>query len=127
MVPEMTLARLDHINIAAPPAVLDECRRFYVDVLGLHDGPRPPFRSRGYWLYAGQEPVVHLTESSEAGSGGTGAFNHIAFACEGLEAMLERLRAHAIEFTIDRVPQTGATQLFLRDPAGVGVELNFGG
>lgn len=120
----MPIATLDHINIAAPWPTLERCRRFYVDVLGLDDGFRPPFRSRGFWLYVGERPLVHLVEGDRE-VGPTGAFNHFAFACSDLEATLARLRAHGVAFEETIVPATGATQLFLRDPAGVEIELNF--
>jgi catechol 2,3-dioxygenase-like lactoylglutathione lyase family enzyme len=125
----MNVLRLDHINIAGPAELIARCRAFYVDVLGLTDGHRPPFLSRGFWLYADDAPVVHLTEHlTERAAGATpheGPFSHFAFACEGLEEMTARVRAHAIEFTTDYVPATNQTQLFLHDPAGIPLELNF--
>lgn len=120
----MRVIALDHINIAGPPDLIARCRTFYVDVLGLVDGHRPPFRSRGFWLYAGERPIVHLTESDREG-GHTGSFNHFAFACEGLDQAIARLTSHAIAFERDDVPATNQTQLFLEDPAGISLELNF--
>ena len=55
--------RLDHFNIAAPWALLETVRNFYVDVLGFEEGPRPPFDRRGYWLYSDGKPLIHLIES----------------------------------------------------------------
>jgi len=49
---------LDHVNIRTRQ--LSVVRAFYTDVLGLKDGPRPPFGHPGAWLYAGDRPVVHL-------------------------------------------------------------------
>jgi glyoxylase I family protein len=115
---------LDHINIAGSAPLIERCRAFYVGVLGLRDGDRPPFRSRGYWLYAGERPVVHLLVRDVEPKSGA-ALDHFAFRCTGLEAMTTRLEQHAVTFTVDRVPATGRTQLFLTDPAGVGIELNF--
>ena len=122
----MTVLRIDHINIAGSPDLIARCRDFYVDVLGLSDGHRPPFRSRGFWLYAGGAPVVHLTERTADAAAHAGPFAHYAFACESLDAVTAKLKEHAIEFTIDHVPLTKQTQLFMRDPAGVPLELNFG-
>jgi catechol 2,3-dioxygenase-like lactoylglutathione lyase family enzyme len=120
----MNILGIDHINIAATEAVVERCRRFYVDVLGLTDGYRPPFTSRGFWLYAGDRPIVHLTERHSAGGGGS-AVNHYAFTCQGLEEVIERLNAHAIPFRRDDVPASNTVQLFVEDPAGVRIELNF--
>jgi len=38
---------------------------------------------------------------------------------------LERLRQHGVVHSIDSVPLVNQVQIFLRDPSGVGVELNF--
>lgn len=121
----MTVLRIDHINVSGAPDLIARCRAFYVDVLGLTEGHRPPFRSRGFWLYAGNAPVVHLTERTGGGAAHAGPFAHYAFACESLDEVTAKLKEHAIEFTVDHVPLTKQTQLFLHDPAGVPLELNF--
>lgn len=120
----MPVLGLDHVNIAGSPDLIQRCVAFYVDVLGLTDGHRPPFSSRGFWLYAGGHPVVHLRESDED-TPGTSALDHYAFRCDGLEETMTRLREHGIEFTLDPARDTKNAQLFLTDPAGVALELNF--
>ncbi|HWW61067.1 MAG TPA: VOC family protein [Thermoanaerobaculia bacterium] len=120
----MRVLAIDHINIAGPSDLIARCRTFYTEILGLIDGHRPPFRSRGFWLYAGDQPVVHLTENDRNGAQ-SGPFNHFAFACEGIDDAIARLEAHAIPFERDDVPATRQTQLFLKDPAGISLELNF--
>src|SRR5207253_850709 len=100
-------------------------RTFYVEVLGLQDGHRPPFRSRGFWLYAGERPVVHLTVKEHDAPGGRTALDHFAFTCDGLEDVMARLREHGIAFELDPARDTKAAQLFVTDPAGVSLELNF--
>ena len=115
---------LDHVNIAGPPELIERCRVFYTRVLGLEEGPRPPFRSRGFWLYASQHAIVHLVERAETREGES-ALDHFAFVCDGLEAMRATLDGQGIEYRLDYVPATQHTQIFLRDPAGVGIELNF--
>jgi catechol 2,3-dioxygenase-like lactoylglutathione lyase family enzyme len=123
----MKVLRLDHINIAGPFALLETCRAFYVDVLGLSEGPRPRFRRRGFWLYAGDTPVVHLSESTEDAGPPAGPLNHFAFQCEGLEETIARLEEKAVPYTIARVPNSEETQIFVADPAGISIELNFAG
>ena len=121
----MQVLALDHINIAGPRPLLERCRAFYVDVLGLTEGHRPPFRRHGFWLYAGERPIVHLTEGAETPAEPTGAFNHFALQCEGLEPAKARLEELGIPYEVANVPLTRSTQLFVTDPAGVGLELNF--
>lgn len=120
---------IDHVNLSAPAELLERVRRFYVDVIGLHEGPRPTFRSgsRGYWLYAGAEPVMHLTSrgQGEASAQATGWLDHIAFACADLPATRAKLDAAGVRYRIDVVDMPPQVQVFLTDPAGVGVELNF--
>ncbi|MBV9211220.1 MAG: diguanylate cyclase, partial [Acidobacteria bacterium] len=51
--------------------------------------------------------------------------DHIAFSCKGLAGIVERLTRLQIPYEVDEVSALRQVQLFLRDPAGVGVELNF--
>jgi len=122
----MSVSGIDHFNITTSEAIIERCRAFYVEVLGLREGPRPPFRSRGFWLYAGKNPIVHLTISdADRPAPSAAPLDHIALACSGLDEMLARLAQHAIAYEIDRVPDSNVAQIFLRDPAGVALELNF--
>lgn len=122
----MFVSGIDHINIAGSRELIARCRTFYVELLGLTDGSRPPFRSRGFWLYAGEHPIVHLSERDiHDVDAPANPFNHFALSCRGVEAAIERLQRHGIAFSIDRVPDSHRVQLFLHDPAGIGVELNF--
>jgi catechol 2,3-dioxygenase-like lactoylglutathione lyase family enzyme len=129
----METVGLNHFNITAPLELLEKVRDFYVDVLGLRVGERPPFRRRGYWLYAGREPIVHLTACDETDSRSNGEtparsfFDHVAFSCEGLSDMIERLKRLNIAHEVIEIATLGQLQIFLQDPAGVGVELNFSG
>ena len=117
-----------HFNLRAPRPVLEELREFYSQVVGLEVGERPPFRSFGYWLYAGGQDVLHLSEAGpdedRALRGGT-SFDHVAFRCSGRAEFERRLVQLGIRYELAEVPQTGAVQLFFHDPAGNGVELNF--
>jgi hypothetical protein len=55
----------------------------------------------------------------------TGRFDHIAFAATDLAGVRKRLASKKVKFREQVVPRTGAAQIFLYDPDGVGVELNF--
>ncbi len=124
----MGVQALNHYNLRASRALLDELRDWYRDVLGLDVGERPPFRFHGYWLYAGGHPILHLSEASVGERHpvpGTGTLDHVAFTCAGLDAMRARLDAMRVSYRVADVPLTGARQIFLEDPAGNGIELNF--
>lgn len=114
---------IDHVNIATQR--LEETRAFFVDALGLEEGPRPDFGFPGYWLYAAGRAIVHLQLASEpVGPSATSALSHAAFEVADLDAVAARLDAHGIAYRADAPPGGPVRQLFLEDPNGVLVELN---
>jgi catechol 2,3-dioxygenase-like lactoylglutathione lyase family enzyme len=122
----MPVNALQHINIRARD--VERTRDFYVRVLGLRVGERPPFTSTGYWLYLGADPVIHLVQktSDEAPSAmDTGAIDHIAFRGVDLNATRQALAREGIGFREAVVPRDNSIQLFVHDPDGVRIELNF--
>ena len=118
----MVVKRLDHytINVSDVDASVD----FYNDVVGLVNGPRPPFTFPGAWLYCGDFPVLHLI-GGRPPAHGTGPIDHIAFRAEGIEEHKEILRHHGIRFREQEVPRAALSQVFFEDPDGVTIELNF--
>jgi catechol 2,3-dioxygenase-like lactoylglutathione lyase family enzyme len=98
----MPLGPLQHFTIE--PSDLERTKSFYVDVLGLEVGERPPLDFPGYWLYSGGVATVHLMGTRKPREGivvrgtekkydDTGRLDHIAFAATDVEAMRERLKA----------------------------------
>lgn len=119
---------LSHYNLRAHRELMERLRAFYCEVVGLRVGSRPAFASFGYWLYAGEHAVLHLSESRHGdprSADGTTTFDHVAFDCEGRADFEQRLSEHGIAYHLARVPQTGQAQLFFKDPANNGVELTF--
>jgi catechol 2,3-dioxygenase-like lactoylglutathione lyase family enzyme len=124
----MPLNALNHFTIR--PADLERTKAFYSDVLGLPVGYRPPLGFPGYWLYCGDVPTVHLigpreTDPAPRAAGPTGLLDHIAFSCTGLAAMKANLAERGIAFQERVIPRDRQTQLFLHDPDGIAVELNY--
>ncbi len=128
----MPVQALEHVTVRC--ADLDASRDFYVG-LGLVEGARPDFPFRGCWLYLGAVPVVHLVDASDKGSawGGepgvaqrdTGPFDHVAFQGDDFAAMRAQFEAAGTPFRAREVPGGALSQLFVRDPDGVLVEINF--
>lgn len=126
---------LEHVTIRC--ANLARTRDFYVDLMGLADGERPAFPFRGHWLYLGGVPVIHLVEASDTAGAwgrekplpkaedGTGSFDHVAFRGDDFQAMRARLQEAGITFKERVVPGGRLSQLFVPDPEGVLVEINF--
>ena len=115
-------------------------KEFYVDLLGLKDGYRPEFPFPGHWLYLNEDDkaaCIHLAMRKQ-GDGqdyyigkknnvksGSGAIDHVAFNCEDIDRMKEMFDNKSIEYTHRKVPGFPLEQLFVDDPDGVKVELNF--
>jgi glyoxylase I family protein len=124
----MGIVGFNHYNLRAPRELMEQLKAFYCDVLGLTQGQRPLFNSFGYWLYAGEQCVLHLSEAQPDEARRTDVtttFDHAAFTCTDRPAMEARLKRHNVPFRTSGVPVMGITQLFLKDPAGNGVELSF--
>ena len=137
---KMSLVKLDHYSIRTTR--LAETERFYTEVLGLQTGPRPDFKFPGIWLYNGGHAVVHvvgidranpqplidyLGESALREADETGSIDHIAFVAQDLDSMKTRFRAAGYAFRERLVPSMNLAQLFVEDPNGVTIELNFPG
>jgi catechol 2,3-dioxygenase-like lactoylglutathione lyase family enzyme len=56
---------------------------------------------------------------------GTGPVDHIAFGAEDYEGTLERIRSHGVAVRENNNPGNIVRQLFLFDPNGVQLEINF--
>lgn len=109
-----------------------EVRDFYVEVVGLAEGWRPDFGFPGHWLYAGERAVLHLMAGQAPAEHNsdrptTGHLDHVAFSCTDLAATERHLKARDIDYSKAEHPTFQLTQLFLSDPVGLGVELNFSG
>jgi len=127
----MRVNGIDHFNIRTRD--LDQLCEFYTKVLGLEIGDRPPFDSPGVWLYAGGHPILHVGVARDGnGNGGrdrdsdnTLPLDHIALEAEGLADAVKRLDGAGIEYRMFDVPGREMKQIFVRDPDGVTIELNF--
>ncbi|MGJ5093205.1 VOC family protein [Bradyrhizobium oligotrophicum] len=117
---------LDHFNIRTRN--LAETVRFYEDVLGLENGARPDFAFPGAWMYSEGRPVVHLVDispTSEAQKPDSGVVHHVAFVSRGFAGMKARLAEKSMPFEARQVPGGELWQIFVRDPNGVMIELNY--
>ena len=112
---------LSHINIHAED--LDAARDFLLAVLpDLREGFRPPFDFKGYRLYLGDQPVIHMQNRGE-GMGGRGWIDHLAFAPFDFEAERKRLDGLGLPYAPGGIPGTGIRQLFVTGPEGLKIEL----
>ena len=125
----MPALTLDHVNIRTTRC--EETKDFFVDVVGLRVGDRPPFDFGGYWLYAGDHAVIHLTDARDRGAHGEAAgrrgaaIDHVSFRMAGFKDVRQRLEQLGLAYEMRVVPRNGDVQLFVDDPNGVTVELTF--
>ena len=134
----MPVSHIEHFLVAADD--IDATRDWYARVLGMRSGPHPEFNFPVHWMYIGELDVVHIGPSakhageaqrrylgrtSQDGGAGTGALDHVAFRATGLREMMEHLRKEKVAFSQRRANGQALYQLFMYDPNGVKVELNF--
>ena len=117
---------------------IEKTKDFYCDGLGMQVGFRPELAFPGYWVYLGDIPVVHIADHAayidwthqigipiSSGPPGTGALDHVAFNCEDYDKVRRSLEAKGFELSCNEIPDIGLRQIFLADPNGLGIELNF--
>jgi catechol 2,3-dioxygenase-like lactoylglutathione lyase family enzyme len=122
----MSVGMLDHFNIRTRQ--LDATVRFYQDILGLENGDRPNFSFPGAWMYSEGRPVVHLVDispTSEQQKPDSGVVHHVAFASRDFNGMKQRLASRGMAFDTRQVPGGELWQIFVTDPNGVMIELNY--
>jgi catechol 2,3-dioxygenase-like lactoylglutathione lyase family enzyme len=124
----MNIGGLLHFNVRCSPRDLPAVERFYADVLDMKAGYRPNFGFPGAWLYAGTEPLIHVSARfPDAGAKEqqhTGSVDHIAFKCTGSADFRERLLRHNVPFAEQNIENAGY-QIFVIDPVGTKLEFNF--
>ncbi|MBU6508515.1 MAG: VOC family protein [Alphaproteobacteria bacterium] len=133
----MPLTHLEHFLVQSTD--IEKTKNWYVDVLGMREGAHPDFGFPVHWLYLGDVPVLHLTQGGadvtedrlrylgqqSQASEGTGVIDHIAFRATGLATMIAHFKKLGVAFKERQVDDQGLYQLFLFDPNGIKVELNF--
>jgi len=71
------------------------------------------------------EGLVNYLGDKDVSSIGTGTIDHIAFLATGVVDMWQVLMREGIAWRDRTVPSLGLHQIFIEDPSGVTIELNF--
>jgi catechol-2,3-dioxygenase len=108
----MSVGLLDHFNIRTKK--LGETVRFYEEVLELKKGDRPNFTFPGAWMYSEGQPVVHLVDISQTSE-----------QQKPDSGVVQRLKSMSLPFDVREVPGVDVWQIFVTDPNGVMIELNY--
>ncbi|MCK9563135.1 MAG: VOC family protein [Bacteroidales bacterium] len=121
----MRVNALDHVNIRTRDVAGSAA--FYVELLGLEarNGPGPFPADQVQWLcdHDGRA-IIHLFRF-DCEPGPTGPIHHVALNCTGKAELIGRLEARGTEFSVNELPAAGLTQVFIHDPHGILLELNF--
>ena len=120
--------QLDHVTLRTINLALT--RDFFLAVFDLKEGTRPDAIQRipGHWLYADDEPVLHLIGSQgDAADRAAEAWDHAAFRLTGYAAFRAKLEAMGIPYGPMDLPDINERRLFLRAPGGPLIEAVFRG
>ena len=134
----MAVTELNHYFVRAND--LEKTKDFYCDVLGFQVMPRPSFPFKGYWLgvngkiqvHMGQDGIDHaelyyLGTPKGAARDHAGVVDHIAFLADDPAGFTRQLKEKGVEYQPRSLPEFDLYQIFLKDPNGLTIELNFFG
>lgn len=117
------ILRMDHFTVVTDR--LDDTVAFY-GMLGLTVGPRPNFGVGGAWLYIGGHPVLHVVETTTMPEPRRGALDHMAFFAHDFQVVAAAIVRAGLPYRVIRTPRPFSQwQMFLQDPNGIDIELDF--
>lgn len=132
----MPVTEINHYFVRANN--LEETKNFYVNVLGFEEMPRPNFPFPGYWLGTNGKIQVHmgphgipnaelyyLGTKPDARTDQTGVVDHIAFLATEPKGFLDRFKELDVKCRPRYFAESNLYQLFVPDPNGLMIELNF--
>jgi catechol 2,3-dioxygenase-like lactoylglutathione lyase family enzyme len=134
----MPVTELNHYFVRANN--LEKSKNFYCEVLGFEVMQRPDLPFPGYWLGVDGKIQVHmgphgianselyyLGTRSESATSNSGVVDHIAFLATDPQAVSERLKLMGVAGRKRYLPAVSLFQIFVQDPDGLTIELNFHG
>jgi len=115
----MSIAALDHVQLAMPPNGESLARSFYRDVLGIPEVPKPPeLAARGGCWFENGRVKVHLGVEADFRPAKKA---HPAFVVSDFPALIARLQKAGCRTEPSDLP--GTRRIFTSDPFGNRIEL----
>ena len=120
MVKNLLIVKVQHAQITIPTGAETEARKFYCELLGLRETPKPKALQMrgGFWLKVG---AFQIHVGTEDGFDRTKTKAHIAYEVENLNAWRERIEANGVK-TIQGISIPNYSRFEFRDPFGNRVE-----
>jgi catechol 2,3-dioxygenase-like lactoylglutathione lyase family enzyme len=114
------IVAIHHAQITIPKGAEDEARKFYCELLGLKEIPKPEALAGrgGFWLEAGDRQM-HV--GTEDGVDRQASKAHVAYQVENLDEARQRVASTGVEM-IDGVQIPGMRRIEFRDPFGNRIE-----
>jgi catechol 2,3-dioxygenase-like lactoylglutathione lyase family enzyme len=118
----MWIVGLDHVQLAAPPGSESDARRFFGELLGLREVPKPPSLAArgGVWFSLGEQQL-HVG-IDEAFTAARKAHPALLVDPSALEPLAERLAGAGVEVVWDE-ELAPIRRFYARDPWGNRIEL----
>lgn len=116
---------MNHFTICAQDR--ERTLAFYCGLLGLVEGDRPALGFPGAWLYprGSTHAILHVYWDRPLPEPRTGVIDHMAFSAKDLPAVRQGLEQAGVPYELRRQTGSGIWQLFMHDPNGAKVELDF--
>lgn len=115
--------RIHHVNVTVPAAVEAAARRFYGEILGLEEIPKPgDAAGRGGAWYACGELQLHLSRE-ERPVGGAPSRSHVCVIVSDLDRARALCVAAGLAIEPDERPIVDWSRFYVRDPGGNRVEI----
>ena len=119
------LDSLDHITVITKD--LNKTKDFYVNILGMNiDYNRPPFKFDGIWLSLKKRAVVHVVVKDEhiIDENLLPTLDHVAFRAKDMKNIKLNLKKNSISYEEKVTPDNKISQIFLKDPNGIKIEIS---
>ncbi len=120
----VTIEAIDHVQITVPKAAEAAAKRFYGEVLGLEEIPKPAVLAGrgGAWFQKGTLQV-HLSVEEGVLEGNHASRRHVCYMVADLEEAEREMRAAGVEIIPDNQPVEGWLRFYVRDPGGNRLEI----
>jgi lactoylglutathione lyase len=120
----MRATRINHVSVHAVD--LEESVRFYTEVFGMEKIPTPRFAFPVQWLRLGEQQLHLFVRDDGEGR----PYHHVGIDVDDFEAVYRRAKELGIHDSsaffqeLYELPD-GAVQMYLRDPAGNLIEIDW--